>query len=199
MRRILLFLAVLCITPSSFAAPKDGTFFLSTSAFMLANLDQETDEPPRFAQLNLGYHLTSRDTLALELITWRYYKPHGALWASTLPSETFPGHVTSHGAGLAYQRFLGSTSNFYLGLHATWFQQEYRNTKTSLSDWGHQLFATFRLGYRFEWVSGRFFLEPSIAVTHWPIESGMPADFQAQESKWAKFQVEPGAHIGITF
>ncbi|HRK06604.1 MAG TPA: hypothetical protein PLZ57_02445 [Pseudobdellovibrionaceae bacterium] len=181
------------------AEPKAGSYFLGTSAFMLANLDRETTEPPRFAQLNLGYYLTSRDSISLELITWRYYAPHGALWDATTAADKFPGHVTSHGAGLAYQRFLGSSSNFYLALHATWFRQEYRNNIKELSEWGQQLFVTLRAGYRIEVASGRLFIEPSLAVTHWPIESGMPADFQAQEDKWRKFQVEPGAHLGFTF
>jgi hypothetical protein len=198
MRLIVFFFVALC-TINSQAGIKEGAFFLSSSAFMLMNLDQETKEPPRFAQLNLGYQASSRDTFSIELITWRYYKPHGALWETSSPSQAFPGHVTSHGAGFAYQRFLGASSNFYLALHATWLRQEYHNTANNLSDWGYQLFATFRAGYRFEWFNGRLFLEPSIAVTHWPIETGMPPDFQAQESKWTKFQVEPGAHFGITF
>lgn len=181
------------------AEPKAGTYFLGTSAFMLANLDRETKEPPRFAQLNFGHYLTSRDSISVELITWRYYAPHGALWDATTAADKFPGHVTSHGAGLAYQRFLGTSSNFYLALHATWLRQEYRNNSREISDWGQQLFLTFRTGYRFELASGRFFIEPSVAVTHWPYESGMPQDFQVQEAKWRKFQVEPGAHLGFTF
>ncbi len=55
------------------AAGKRGDRFIGTSAFMLVNVDRDKDEPIDFYQLNLGYHLTNKDVLSIEIITWKYY------------------------------------------------------------------------------------------------------------------------------
>ena len=65
------------------------------------------DEKPHFVQLNLGYRLTGRDVLSVELKTWRYHKSLGIPYGDSfdVPEEKFPGHVRERGFALAYQRF----------------------------------------------------------------------------------------------
>ena len=41
---------------------------VGSSLFMLGNF--APGEPPRYAQLNFGYHFTPKDVLILEAITW---------------------------------------------------------------------------------------------------------------------------------
>ena len=51
-------------------AKQDSTYkkyFVGSTLFMLGNLDKVN--PPGFAQLNLGYRITGKDVISLELIT----------------------------------------------------------------------------------------------------------------------------------
>ncbi len=189
-------LVLICFSPKIYADVAGSKFFLGSSAFMLANLDG-TDEPPNFYQVNFGYQLTKKDVVSIEAITWRYYAPLGIPWAEmSKPSNKFLGRVDAAGVGLAYQRFLWG--NVYSALHAVWFRQEYVGTSGAKLGEGEQLFLTFRLGYHIE-IGSFAFIEPNVAVTHWPINTGLPSSFQAQEDRWGKFQVEPGLHFGFLF
>ena len=59
---------------------------------------------------------------------------------------------------------------------------------------------TYRLGYHVPLFKNRFFIEPSVAVTHWPINTNVPESFAALEHKWPKyFLLEPGLHFGYKF
>lgn len=50
---------------------KNKSYFIGSSAFMLKNL--VPDEKPNFIQLNLGYRISNKDVISLELKTWRYF------------------------------------------------------------------------------------------------------------------------------
>jgi len=57
-----------------------------------------------------------------------------------------------------------------------------------------------QLGYHFQFFKNRFFLEPSVAMTHWPINTNVPESFERVESKWSNyFLFEPGLHFGFKF
>lgn len=54
----------------------DSTYrkhFVGSTMFILGNFAPVN--PPEFGQLNLGYRLTHRDVISLELITWKYEWP----------------------------------------------------------------------------------------------------------------------------
>ena len=173
--------------------------FVSTSAFMLFNL-LPFDNPPGFAQLNYGYRFDAKNTLIAEAITWQYEKPLGTPYGpdQTDTSNHFPGVIREHGIGLAYQRFL--YKGFYSTVHATPLRQRYLDKDKKLIKRGFQLFCTARLGYHFEALQGRLFIEPSIAVTFWPVVTGMPASFKTEQDKWPKYFLwEPGLHVGYQF
>lgn len=170
-------------------------WFVGSSAFVLFNLDRDTDEPPDFYQLNIGYQISKKDTVSLELITWTYYAPHGYLY-SKASDKKYPGSVKGMGPGLAYQRFIWR--DLYVALHAAWMKQEYRDSiKQKLAE-GEQLFMAFRLGYHIEFGKN-FFVEPSMAVTSWPIQRHLPASFKEKEDGAPKFTAEPGLHFGVIF
>lgn len=187
---------LICLSPNLYADVAGSKFFIGSSAFMLLNLE-DSDEPPDFYQLNLGYQLTKEDVVSFEAITWKYYAPLGIPWDKmSEDANKFPGNVQAEGVGLAYQRFLWG--NLYSALHATWFKQEYVDLNGAQLGEGEQLFLTFRMGYHFK-IGNFAFIEPNVAVTHWPINTGLPDSFQAQEDRWDKFQVEPGMHFGFLF
>ena len=178
--------------------PSNRQWFIGSSLFMLANL--APDDPPSFYQLNLGRWLTRRDVLSLELITWRYNHPLGIPYGSSFGAEEeeYPGFVRGTGAGVAYQRYFWR--GLYSGVHATALRQDYQDRDKNSIQHGFQLFTAVRLGYHLEVFNHRLFLEPSIAVTSWPINTNAPAAFRALDDRWhSYFLGEPGLHVGVKF
>ncbi|MBA3890817.1 MAG: hypothetical protein H0X64_09805, partial [Gemmatimonadaceae bacterium] len=49
--------------------PAPRRHFIGSSLFTLANI-VPLDDPPAFYQLNYGYHLTPKDVVSVEAITW---------------------------------------------------------------------------------------------------------------------------------
>ena len=171
--------------------------FVGSTLFMAANL---LPDPPSYYQLNLGYRITAKDVLSLELITWTYQGPLGRPYGPHFedPESNFPGKVRAIGAGLAYKRFLWK--QWYGQVHTTAFRQHYLDETGDRLQSGFQLFNTVRLGYQFRFFQNRFFLEPSIAMTFWPINTNLPEPFQVQEDQWNTFFLgEPGLHFGFNF
>ncbi len=93
-------------------AKTDSTYkrwFVGTSLFvLLGNLD--TENPPNFAQLNIGYRITGKDVITLTPKTWKYAWPNGIHQflnkAYKKPEERFPGYVREYGVTVSYTRFL---------------------------------------------------------------------------------------------
>ena len=192
-------LTALCLLYSSTSQAEDKPkkHFVSSSLFMLFNL---LPNPPSFYQLNYGHRLTKKDTIIVEAITWTYDAPLGIPYGSAKsdPKYKFNGHARDFGVGLAYQRFWWR--GLYSTLHMTPFWQLYYDDKDQYIQSGFQLFMTFRTGYHFSFWDNRIFLEPSVAVTAWPINTNLPEDFAKQEAKWPSyFLFEPGLHIGVNF
>ena len=63
-----------------------------------------------------------------------------------------------------------------------------------------QIFNTYRFGYHFKLFNDRFFIEPSLAMTHRIYHTEMPSTFKNLDDKWSKFFFpEPGLHVGFNF
>jgi hypothetical protein len=172
--------------------------FVGSSAFMLGNLD--SDETPNFIQLNLGYRISTKDAISLELKTWRYFEPLGIPYgkSKTDVNENFPGYIKEKGIAIAYQRFLWK--GLYTSIHVMSAWQDFRNENEQKIDNGFQIFNTYRLGWHIKLFKGNFFIEPSIAITHRPYHTKMPEDFKQLDGKWSKFFFgEPGLHFGYNF
>ncbi len=180
----------------------DTTFrrhFVGSSAFMLFNMLPENN-PPAFVQLNYGYWLTRKDVLSVEAITWQYRFPLGIPWGSSFEAEAekYPGKVKSLGLGLAYQRYFWR--GWYGATHALALWQRYYVPEKAKPQSGFQLFMTLRTGYHVRLFRDRFFVEPSVAATHWPINTNVPTEFARLENKWSNyFLFEPGLHFGMKF
>lgn len=180
---------------------QDTTFkrcFIGSTFFMLGNFLPENK--PDFVQLNLGYRLTGKDVVSLELKTWKYSWslgiPYGEFYEA--PAEKFPGYIREFGFALAYQRFLWK--GFYTAVHAMNAWQDFTNETGGNAGKGFQLFNTYRLGYHFKLFNDKWFIEPSIAVTHRVVHSEMPDGFKQLDNKWGKFFfAEPGLHFGFNF
>jgi hypothetical protein len=194
MLRNAIVLVLLLATPARGDDTRDA--YVGTSLFMAANLVID-DHPPVFFQLNAGYQVTPNDRISVEAITWRYYHPLGIPHGRRSPDMEYPGHVREYGVGLAYQRTLWN--GIYSSLSAVPLRRGFHDAQGEKIGDGFQLFMTLRLGYHLR-LKNRVFVEPSIAVTAWPISTGAPEGFATQDAKWPSyFLFEPGLHAGVVF
>jgi hypothetical protein len=202
-RKIVLLLMIILMTHRVFgqATKQDTTFrrfFVGSSFMMLGNFltAEETD----FVQLNFGYRITPKDVVSIEAITWKYAWPLGIPWGKSFdaPEEKFPGYIREFGMGLAYQRFWWKGA--YTAIHALNEAQRFMDDDNRKIKNGYQLFMSYRIGYQLNFFKKRFFIEPSIAITHRPIHTKMPESFAEKDNKWSKFFFgEPGLHFGFNF
>lgn len=173
-------------------------YFGGSTLFKLGNLS--TKNKPDFVQLNFGYRITGRDVITLELKTWKYAWPLGIPYGKSFQAdeEEFPGFIREKGFAVAYQHFWWK--GLYTGIHVmnSW-QGFYDDNKNKVGS-GFQIFNTYRAGYHVKFLKNRFFIEPSIAVTHRPYHTKMLEAFKQQDDKWSKFFFgEPGLHVGYNF
>ena len=183
------------------SAKQDSTFkryFVGSTFMMLGNF--ATSEETNFLQLNFGYRITPKDVVSVEAITWKYAWPLGIPWGKYFdaPEEKFPGSIREFGIALVYQRFWWKglyTSIHALNAHQTFLDEDNKKIKN-----GYQLFMSYRVGYHLNFFKNRFFVEPSICITHRPIQTKMPEAFAELNNKWSKFFFgEPGLHFGFNF
>jgi hypothetical protein len=205
-KQIILWVSVLAMTLQPVSAQKetkDSTFrkfFIGSSLFVLGNFIPDDPNPPDFVQLNFGYCVSPKDVVSIELKTWRYAWPLGIPWgdARVAPEEKYPGYIREFGIGLVYQRFLWK--GLYASVDAANMLQKYVDEENNKIQNGYQLFMTYRLGYHVQLFKNRFFIEPSVTATHWPIKTNVPESFAGFESKWPNyFLFEPGLHFGVKF
>ncbi|MBK7033164.1 MAG: hypothetical protein IPH49_07845 [Ignavibacteria bacterium] len=136
---LLIALAIFLASGCQLKAQYDDTvstykrWFVGTSLFVfLGNL--ETENPPNFVQLNLGYRLSGKDVLTLAAKTWKYAWPNGIHpflnSAYKKAEEKFPGYIREYGISVSYTRFL------WEGLFADLNELD-----------GFQMFNSYRIGY----------------------------------------------------
>ena len=182
---------------------KDTTFqqyFIGSTLFVLGNFIPDDPNSPEFVQLNFGYRLTPKDVVSVELKTWKYAWPLGIPYGDSFQAddEEYPGYIREIGMALVYQRFFWKSA--YIAVHAMNAYQIYVDESDKKIQNGYQLFMTYRLGYQFTFFKNKFFIEPSIAITHWPINTNVPSSFKSLEKKWDNyFLFEPGFHFGFNF
>lgn len=183
-------------------AKTDSTYkkcFVGSTLFLLGNFAKVN--PPGFAQLNVGYRITGKDVISLELITWKHAWPLGInpfynkAYGTT--EEKFPGHIREHGFGIAYQRYFGKA--LYAAVHVAPMWQTYKNENGNKVGDGFIIFNTYRVGYHLKLIKDKFFIEPSLGVAGRPYFTEMPDGFKQKDDKWPKWTPEPGLHFGYNF
>ena len=175
-------------------------WYVGSTLFLLGNL--ATTNPPGFFQLNIGYRISSKDVISVEPKTWKYAWPNGIHpffnKAYGRSEEKFPGYVREYGVSVAYQRFFWKGFYSELNIMPTW--QTFVNNDGKKMDDGFQLFNTYRAGYHIRLLKNRFFLQPSLAITHRAYHTTLPTGFKELDDKWSKFIFgEPGLHFGFNF
>lgn len=176
-------------------------WFVGTSLFVLfGNLD--TENPPNFAQLNIGYRFTGKDVITLAPKTWRYAWPNGIHpflnKAYKKQEEKFPGYIREYGVTFSYTRFLWKGLFAQLDLMPA--LQIFADDNDKKIDDGFQIFNSYRVGYHIKLFKDKFFFQPSVCMTHRAYHTELPDGFRQLDDKWSKFIFpEPGLNIGFIF
>lgn len=182
-------------------AKQDSTYkkyFVGSTLFMLANLIPDNNKP-EMVYLNLGYRITGRDVISLEFKTWKYAWPIGIPYGKSYEAEGegFPGYIREHGVSLNYQRFLWK--GLFAQVDVMPAFQTFVNDGKKIDN-GFQIFNTYSIGYHVKLFNDRFFVQPSIAITHRPYQSKMPDSFKQVDDRWSRFFFgQPGLHFGFNF
>ncbi len=179
---------------------KDSSFkrwYIGSSFLMLGNFDKVNN--PEYVQLNVGYRITPKDVVSFEFKRSIYSWPIGIPFGPSFdaPGLNYPGHARILAPTLGYQRFWwkGAYTSVY-ALNA--FEKYFNENKQKIGN-GYTLYMNFHLGYQFKFFNNRFFFEPAIGCSYWPVRTNVPESFKSVEKKWPNYFIQPGLHFGYNF
>lgn len=183
-------------------AKKDSTYkkwFIGSSFLMLGNFIPDDPNPPEYVQLNAGYRITPKDVVSVEFKRSIYSWPLGIPFGPSFdaPGLNFPGHARILAPTLGYQRFLWK--GVYASVRALNAFEKYLDKHKKKIGNGYTLYLNFHLGYQFKFFKNRFFFEPAIGCSYWPVRTNVPESFKAAEKNWPNYFIEPGLHFGFNF
>jgi hypothetical protein len=172
--------------------------FFATSLWSVANF---FPDPADFYELNYGFRFSKKEAIILNATTWKYWEPLGIPLTSEKKYkhiEDYPGYVRSYGVGIVYQMFIWK--QVFSSIHANTFFQKFYETQMKKSQGGFQLYFQARVGYSFDALNKRLFLEPSLSFNYWPINTNFPDSFSDIENRWPNYLLfEPHLNIGLNF
>jgi len=181
-------------------AKQDSTFkrwFVGSSLFMLGNFVKEDN--PEYIQLNVGYRITPKDVVSFDFKRSIYSWPIGIPFGPSFrkPGGNYPGHARILAPTLGYQRFLWK--GVFASVHALNAFEKYMDMDGKKIGNGYTLYLNFHLGYQFKFFKNRFFFEPAIGCSYWPVRTNVPESFKLVESKWPNYFIQPGLNFGFNF
>ncbi len=181
-------------------APKDNTYkkwYIGSSLLMLGNFDKVNN--PEYIQLNVGYRITSKDVVSFEFKRSIYSFPIGIPFGPSFdkPGLNYPGHARILAPTLGYQRFWWK--GVYTSLHALNAFEKYKDADNKKIGNGYTLYLNFHFGYQFMFFKNRFFFEPAIGCSYWPVRTNIPESFKLVEKKWPNYFIQPGLNLGYNF
>ncbi len=174
-------------------------FYIGSSLFMLGNFIPNDQNPPEYVQLNIGYRITPKDVISLEFKRSIYAWPLGIPFGPSFdaPGLNYPGHARILAPTIGYQRFWWK--GVYTSVYALNAFEKYLDQDDKKIGNGYTLYLNFHLGYQFQFFKNRFFFEPAIGCSYWPIRTNVPQSFELVEKKWNNYFIQPGLHFGFNF
>lgn len=179
---------------------QDSTFrrwFVGSSLLMFGNLSKTNN--PEYIQLNAGYRITPKDVVSVEfkrsIYSWPIGIPFGPSFEA--PELKYPGHGRILAPTIGYQRFWWR--GVYTSIHALNAFEKYLDENDNKIGNGYTLYLNFHLGYQFKFFKNRFFFEPALGCSYWPVRTNVPAAFKSKESGWPNYFIQPGLHFGYNF
>lgn len=179
---------------------KDNTYkryYIGSSLYLLGNLDRTNN--PEYVQLNVGYRITRKDVISVEFKRSVYAWPIGIPFGPSFdgPGLNYPGHARILAPTIGYQRFWWK--GVYTSIYALNAFEKYMDENKKKIGNGYTLYVNFHLGYQFKFFKNRFFFEPAIGCSYWPIRTNVPESFKAVEKRWPNYFIQPGFHFGFNF
>lgn len=179
---------------------QDSTYkrwYVGSSFLMLGNFSKVNN--PEYVQINVGYRITPKDVVSFEFKRSVYSWPIGIPFGPSFdaPGLNYPGHARILAPTLAYQRFWWK--GVYTSVYALNAFEKYFNENKATIGNGYTLYLNFHLGYQFTFFKNRFFFEPAIGCSYWPVRTNVPESFKAAEKKWPNYFIQPGLHFGYNF
>jgi hypothetical protein len=180
---------------------KDRTYkrwFVGSTLYLLGNFDKVNN--PEYVQLNVGYRITPKDVVSLRFKRSSYAWPIGIPFGSSsfdAQGKNYPGHARILAPTLGYQRFWWKGA--YTSVQALNAFEKYMDKDNKKIGNGHTLYLDFYLGYQFKFFKNRFFFEPALGCSYWPVRKNVPESFKAVEKKWPNYFIQPGLDFGFNF
>lgn len=180
---------------------KDSTYkkwFVGSSLYLLGNFDKVNN--PEYVQLNVGYRITPHDVVSFRFKRSIYSWPIGIPFGSSsfdAKGGNYPGHARILAPTVGYQRFLWKGA--YASVQALNAFEKYLDEDKKKIGNGYTLYLDFYLGYQFKFFKKRFFFEPAIGCSYWPVRTNVPESFKALERKWPNYFIQPGFDFGFNF
>jgi hypothetical protein len=180
---------------------QDSTYkrwFVGSTLYLLGNFDKVNS--PEYVQLNVGYRVTPKDVVSLRFKRSIYSWPIGIPFGSSsfdAPGENYPGHARILAPTLGYQRFWWKGA--YTSVQALNAFEKYMDENNKKIGNGYTLYLDFYLGYQFKFFKNRFFFEPAIGCSYWPVRTNVPESFKSVEKKWRDYFIQPGFDFGFNF
>ncbi len=180
---------------------QDSTYkrwFVGSTLYLLGNLDKVNN--PEYIQLNVGYRITPKDVVSFRFKRSIYSWPIGIPFGSSsfdAPGQNYPGHARILAPTLGYQRFWWKGA--YTSVQALNAFEKYIDQDKKKIGNGYTVYMDFYLGYQFKFFKNRFFFEPAIGCSYWPIRTNVPESFKSVEKKWPNYFIQPGFDFGFNF
>ena len=171
-------------------------WFVGSSLLMLGNFSKIS---PEYVQLNFGYRITPKDVVSFDFKRYIYSWPIGIPFGPSFrkPGGNYPGHARILAPTIGYQRFLWKGA--FASVHALNAFEKYMDEDNNKIGNGYTLYLDFYLGYQFKFFKNRFFFEPAIGCSYWPVRTDVPESFKAVEQKWSNYIIQPGFDFGYNF
>ncbi|MBW8325559.1 MAG: hypothetical protein K0M50_12405 [Prolixibacteraceae bacterium] len=182
-------------------ARQDSTYkkwFVGSTLYLLGNFDKTNN--PEYVQLNVGYRITPNDVVSFRFKRSIYAWPIGIPFGSSsfdASGENYPGHARILAPTLGFQRFWWKGA--YTAIQALNAFEKYMDENKKKIGNGYTLYLDFYLGYQFKFFKNRFFFEPAIGISYWPLRTNVPESFKAVEKSWPNYFIQPGLDFGFNF
>lgn len=179
---------------------KDSSYrrwYIGSTLYLLGNFTKEHN--PKYIQINAGYRITPKDVVHLRFKKSEYDWPLGTPWDKIFDKteDTYPGHARILAPTIGYQRFWWKGA--YTAVYALNAFEKYMDVNGKKIGNGYTLYLDFYLGYQFKFFKNRFFFEPAIGISYWPLRNNVPQSFKAIEKKWNNYFIQPGLDFGFNF
>lgn len=172
-------------------------WFVGSTLYLLGNLTKKHN--PEYVQINVGYRITPKDVVSFRFKRSVYDWPLGTSWGKIIDGkeDTYPGHARILAPTLGYQRFWWKGA--YTSIQALNAFEKYMDVNDKKIGNGYTLYLDFYLGYQFKFFKNRFFFEPALGVSYWPIRTNVPESFMAVEKNSPNYFFQPGFDFGFNF